>query len=136
MPQNKSNCVQVSLPATGGNTSTSAALDFDSFRPGARPAFVRIIGEIEIGPLVALPGGETITVKAQDSADGTNFADLAGVTTGTITGPKQGRSKTDNLALPSSTQRFLRLVAVSSASAGDLSAVSATLTLNGVQALD
>jgi hypothetical protein len=102
------------------------------------------LGQVELGPTgdhlelqVSLPAtpdlanGQTITLTIQDSADGTTFATLAGLSTIVATGAGGlGAAAIERIVrLPRTTRRYVRVNAAASATAGDNTGVSRTIAI-------
>lgn len=116
-------------PAAGANHNT-ATLDLKSTTAGAFADSVEV--EIVIPALPSLADDKTLTVKLQDSADNTTFADIPElaslVVTGVATG-KGGAAATRVVRLPSSAKRYLQANLAVASNGGDNTDKSVTVSL-------
>ena len=115
-------------PAAAANHNT-ATLDLQSTTAGAFADSVEV--EIAIPALPSLAADKTLTVKLQDSADNTTFADIAELASFVVTGVSTTGSaaKTVAVRLPSSAKRYLQANLAVAASGGDNTAKSVTVSL-------
>lgn len=85
---------------------------------------------IAIPATPSLASGQTITCTLQDSADGSSFAAIAELATLVVTGGGGGGAATTrDVKLPASFRGHLRVNIAASATAGDNTAVSATVSV-------
>lgn len=86
--------------------------------------------EIAIPALPSLAADKTLTVKLQDSADDTTYADIEELASVVVTGVSTNGSaaKTVSVRLPSSVKRYVQANLAVAASGGDNTAKSVTLT--------
>lgn len=84
--------------------------------------------EISVPALTALADGQTCTIKVQDSADDSTYADLVGLSTLVLTGAGGAGAAAANrkVYLPPATRRYIQLNIACSATAGDNTAKSVT----------
>ena len=116
-------------PAAGANHNT-ATLDLKSTTAGAFADSVEV--EIAIPALPSLADGKTLTVKLQDSADNTTFADIAELASFVVTGVagnKGSAAATHVIRLPSSAKRYLQANLRVAAEGGDNTGKSVTVSL-------
>ena len=110
-------------------TTASAAIDLEEVAPF--PSTERYALEIIVPAMPDLANSQTATFTVQDSADGTTFATLAGLTTLVLTGGGGTGAAAAKRAvrLPDNTRRYVRVNVAMSATAGDNTGVSYTLQL-------
>ncbi len=116
-------------PAAGANHNT-ATLDLKSTTAGAFADSVEV--EIAIPALPSLADGKTLTVKLQDSADNTTFADIAQLASLVVTGATGtggSAAATRVIRLPSSAKRYLQANLAVAGSGGDNTGKSVTVSL-------
>ena len=114
-------------PAAGANNNT-ATLDLKSTTAGAFADSVEV--EIVIPALSSLANGKTLTVKLQDSANGSNYADIPQLAAFVVTGGTNGSAAaTRVIRLPSSAKRYLRANLAVAADGGDNTGKSVTVSL-------
>jgi len=117
--------VLTSLPAQNSNAN-GTALDLINL---PIPDGVQVC--ISLPALPALANAQTMIVKLQDSADNSSFADVAGLATLTATGAGGVGSAAASLTqrVPLTLRRYVRVNVAASATAGDSTALKATLAL-------
>ncbi len=120
--------VTKACPAAGANHNT-ATIDLKSTTAGAFADSVEV--EIAIPALPLLNETKTLTVKLQDSADDSTYADIPELATFVVTGGTSGGSAaaTRVIRLPSSAKRYLQANLAVAASGGDNTAKSVTVSL-------
>lgn len=118
--------VTKACPAAGANHNT-ATIDFGA---AGDASLQHIELEIAIPALPSLADTKTLTVKLQDSADNTTFADIAELASFVVTGVSTSGSAaaTRTVRLPSTTKRYVQANLAVAASGGDNTAKSVTLT--------
>jgi hypothetical protein len=119
------------LPAAGASVN-SASIDLDAIGVSR----LQIPLQVRVPKTPSLPAGESIVVKFQDSADNASFADVSLAmanqkpATLTIQGSSKGGVADElNVSHALQARRYVRAVATASASAGDNTAVIATLEI-------
>lgn len=115
---------------TAGTNHNTATLDLKSTTAGAFADSVEV--EIVIPALPSLAEGKTLTVKLQDSADDTNYADIAELASVVVTGAAEAAGSaaaTRVIRLPSSAKRYLRANLAVDAGGGDNTGKSVTVSL-------
>lgn len=119
--------VTKALPAAGANHNTDT-LDLGSTNPGVTAEHFEL--EIAIPALPSLAADKTLTVKLQDSADDTTYADIEALASVVVTGVSTTGSaaKTVAVRLPSSVKRYVQANLAVAASGGDNTAKSVTIT--------
>ena len=115
-------------PAAGANHNT-ATLDLKSTTAGAFADSVEV--EIVIPALPSLAADKTLTVKLQDSADNTTFADIPELAAVVVTGVSTNGSAaaTRTVRLPSTTKRYLQANLAVATGGGDNTDKSVTVSL-------
>ena len=116
-------------PAAGANHNT-ATIDLKSTTAGAFADSVEV--EIVIPALPSLAEGKTLTVKLQDSADDSSYADIPELASLVVTGAASAAGSaaaTRIVRLPSSAKRYLQANLAVAASGGDNTAKSVTVSL-------
>jgi hypothetical protein len=114
-------------PAAGQNHNT-ATIDLKSTTAGAFADSVEV--EIVIPALPSLANGKTLTVKLQDSANGSTYADIPQLAALIVTGGTNGSAAaTRVIRLPSSAKRYLRANLAVAADGGDNTGKSVTVSL-------
>lgn len=116
-------------PAAGANHNT-ATIDLKSTTAGAFADSVEV--EIVIPALPSLAEGKTLTVKLQDSADDSTYADIPELASLVVTGAALAAGSaaaTRVIRLPSSAKRYLQANLAVAASGGDNTAKSVTVSL-------
>lgn len=119
--------VTKACPAAGANHNTPT-LDLGSTNPGVTAEHFEL--EIAIPALPSLAADKTLTVKLQDSADDSTYADIEELASVVVTGVLAAGSAANTVAvrLPSSINRYIQANLAVSASGGDNTAKSVTLT--------
>ena len=121
--------VTKALPAAGANHNTGT-IDLGSTNPGLAVESFEL--EIAIPALPSLAEGKTLTVKVQDSADNSTYADVAELASVVVTGAADAKGsdkKTAVVRLPPGARRYLQANIAVAASGGDNTAKSVTLSL-------
>lgn len=118
--------VSTALTASASQTKYGSSIDLGSASPEALQAIA--ILRLDVPSISALTGAHTIAFSVQDSADNSSFADVASIATVTATGSSPAVIAQD-WSFPDNIRRYVRLKQVSSASAEDCSAQSATLSV-------
>ncbi len=115
-----------SLPAQNSNNN-STSIDLDD----ASPELIGEGSELVIAvPATTCATGQTITVTIQDSADNSSFTAVPSLATLVLTGASNATAATSRpYRLPSTIRRYVRINVACSATTGDLTAISATMTL-------
>lgn len=116
-------------PAAGANHNT-ATIDLKSTTAGAFADSVEV--EIVIPALPSLAEGKTLTVKLQDSADDSSYADIPELASLVVTGAALAAGSaaaTRVIRLPSSAKRYLQANLAVASSGGDNTAKSVTVSL-------
>ncbi len=121
-----SKIVTKACPAANANHN-SDGLDLEQTLGGELEA---IAFEIEIPALPNLADTKTLTVKVQDSADNSTFADLDPAISTSVVGVSTNGSaaKTVRFRLPPNARRYVSLNLAVAASGGDNTAKSVTLS--------
>jgi hypothetical protein len=112
------------LTASASQTKQGTSIDLGSVSPEALQGIA--ILRLDVPSIAALTGAHTIAFSIQDSADNSSFADVAAISTITALGSAPAAIAQD-WSFPDNIRRYVRLKLVSSASAEDCSAQSATL---------
>jgi len=122
--------VTKACPAAGANHNTDT-IDLGCTNPGASVESFEV--EIAIPALPNLADGKTLTVKLQDSADDTTFADIAELASVVVTGASSNGSAaaTRTVRLPSTTKRYVQANLAVAGSGGDNTAKSVVVSLLG-----
>jgi len=122
--------VTKACPAAGANHNTDT-IDLGCTNPGASVESFEV--EIAIPALPNLADGKTLTVKLQDSADDTSFADIAELASVVVTGASSNGSAaaTRTVRLPSTTKRYVQANLAVAGSGGDNTAKSVVVSLLG-----
>lgn len=122
--------VTKACPAAGANHNTGT-LDLGCTNPGASVESFEV--EIAIPALPSLAADKTLTVKLQDSADDTTYADIEELASVVVTGVLTAGSaaKTVAVRLPSSINRYIQANLAVSASGGNNTASSVSVSLLG-----
>ena len=123
--------VTKALPAAGANHNTGT-IDLGSTNPGLAVESFEV--EIAIPALPSLAEGKTLTVKVQDSADDSTYADVAALATLVVTGAASAAGSaaaTRTVRLPSSVKRYIQANLAVASSGGDNTAKSVTVSLLG-----
>lgn len=118
----------VALPAAGA-TATSPSIDLGTTAAGGAP---RVFLGFTVPATPNLVNTKNVTFTVQDSADNAAFATLAGTSTFTITGPASGgglKVTQEQTKLPRVTRRFIRFIATADAASGDVTGVTARLSV-------
>lgn len=116
--------VAQALPAANANNS-SAGIDLAQVT--AFPINESIDFKVSVPATEDLEDTKTITLKIQDSADNSTFADIASLATLVVTATASGGAATSRtVKLPGSTKRYVRVNAAVAADGGDNTAVSYT----------
>ena len=114
--------VTLALPAQNTNAN-STSIDL-----GTPPAPEAMELRVSVPATPSLASGQTLTVTFQDSADNSSFAAIAELSALVITGTGGGGpSSVRDVNVPASTRRYVRVNIAASATAGNNTAVSATL---------
>ena len=118
--------VTKACPAANANHN-SGTIDL-GVSPGAVTQFVEL--EIAIPALPSLAADKTLTVKVQDSADDSTYADVAELASFVVTGVSTSGSAaaTRTLRMPSTIKRYVQVNLAVAASGGDNTAKSVTIT--------
>jgi hypothetical protein len=116
------------LPAQD-TASQSATIDLGQVALGPTGDHFEV--EVSLPATPALANGQTITLALHDSADDSTFAAIAGLNSLVATGAgTAGAAATSRIfRLPRNTRRYLRLNQAASATAGNNTAVSTTISL-------
>ena len=116
------------LPASGGATAELVALDLEVQEEFHAPCELVIEAPALSGG--ELPDGETVTYRVQHSADGLSWSTLYGAVIVQTGASSSGADATeDRVRLPSNCERYVRVQAETSASAGDCSGSEAAESL-------
>ena len=121
--------VTKACPAAYANHNT-ATIDLKSTTAGAFADSVEV--EIVIPALPSLENGKTLTVKLQDSADDSTYADIPELASLVVTGAagnKGGAADTRVIRLPSSAKRYLQANLAVEGSGGTNTDKSVTVSL-------
>mgnify|MGYP003624592627 CR=1 FL=1 len=115
----------IALPAAG-STANSASIDM--VEAGGLEESELLVGHPVLPVLV---DAKTVTIKIQDSADDSTFADIVGLSTLVTTGAGGSGAAANSRAvrLPSTTRQFVRISTIVLAAGGDNTAVEAFLQL-------
>ena len=121
--------VTKALPAAGAN-NTSDSIDLGATAPGVSLENVDLVIEVPATP--SLADTKSHTVKVQDSADNSSFADVAELSTLTRTGAggAGAAASSRRVKLPPGIRRYVRFYQAVEGSGGDNTAVSAKMSLN------
>jgi hypothetical protein len=116
------------LPAANANNATDS-FDLGATSPGISTETVDLL--INVPATASLADTKTHTLKVQDSADNSSFADVARLATMTRTGAGGAGAAASEyrLKLPPAVRRYLRVYQAVEASGGDNTAVSITVAL-------
>ena len=122
--------VTKACPAAGANHNTDT-IDLGCKNPGASVESFEV--EIAIPALPSLADGKTLTVKLQDSADNTTFADVEQLASVVVTGASGNGSaaKTVVVRLPSDVNRYVQANLAVVTGGGDNTAKSVVVSLLG-----
>lgn len=123
--------VTKACPAAGANHNTGT-IDLGCKNPGASVESFEV--EIAIPALTSLADGKTLTVKLQDSADNTTFADIEQLASVVVTGVSSNKgsaASTVVVRLPSDVNRYVQANLAVAASGGDNTAQSVVVSLLG-----
>ena len=116
--------VTTALPAQNTNLN-SASIDL-----GTPPAPEMMELRVSVPATPRLASGQTLTAIFQDSADNSSFAAIPELASLVITGTGGGGPATiRDVNLPANTRRYVRVNYAASATAGNNTAVSGSLTL-------
>jgi hypothetical protein len=120
--------VTTAFPAQD-TTAASAAIDLEQAE--AFPVNESLALVVAVPALPDLANDQTATITLQDSANGTDFATLAGLSTVVLTGAGgTGAAAAKRVVrLPDNTRRYVRANVAMSATAGDNTGVSYVLEL-------
>lgn len=120
--------VTKAIPAAGANHNT-ATIDLGSSTPGAGIEGVEV--EIAIPALPSLADTKTLTVKLQDSADDSTYADIEELASLVVTGVSTSGSAaaTRTVRLPSSVGRYIQANLAVASAGGDNTAKSVVVSL-------
>ena len=121
--------VTKACPAANTNHNTDT-IDLGCTNPGASVESVEV--EIVIPALPDLAAGKTLTVKLQDSADGSTYADIPELAAFVVTGATTtggSAAATRVIRLPSSAKRYLRANLAVATAGGDNTGKSVTVSL-------
>lgn len=116
--------ISKAIPAQNTNEDSSALAIGASFPEGVQV-------EVAVPATPSLADGQTITVTLQDSADNSSFAAIPELETLVVTGGggTGAAAATRTVRLPPSARKFIRMNIAASATAGNNTAVSATLSM-------
>ena len=116
------------LPAQDTNND-GTSIDLGQVNLGPTGDHIEL--EISVPALPALANDQTMTFTVQDSADDSTFATLAGLSTLVLTGAggTGAAAATRVVRLPRTTRRYIRVNAAASATAGNNTAVSRTISI-------
>jgi hypothetical protein len=120
--------VTKAAPAANANHNTPT-LDLEQVTGGEIEGMV---GEIEIKALPSLADTKTLTVKLQDSANDSSYADVDPLIQTTVTGVSSAGSaaKTVRFRFPPGTRRYVQLNLAVAASGGDNTGVASAVTFS------
>lgn len=120
--------VTKALPAAAANNTTDA-IDLQNAAPGISLEKIDFVISVPATP--ALVDTKTHTLKVQDSADGSSFADVSLLATQTRTGAggAGAAAATYRFKLPPSIRRYIRVYQAVETSGGNNTAVSITAGL-------
>lgn len=126
--QDKLLTVTTALPAQN-TTGNGSSIDLEVVTGASLPEGLQV--EVAIPATPNLADGQTITVTLQDSADNSSFAAITGLSTLVVTGAggAGAAAASRKVPLPNNTRRYIRASYAASATAGNNTAVSATLKL-------
>jgi hypothetical protein len=119
----------VALAAAGASSSTGS-IDLNVSSGSALTENIELVLDIPV--LSALVDAETVTVTIEDSADNSSFAAVAGLGTKVATGtetPGTAAAIQQRYRFPDNVRRYVRATAAVSASAGDNTGDSITISL-------
>ncbi len=116
--------VSKALPAANANNA-SDAIDLEQTQGGL---LENIAFEVSVPALPALVDAKTVTLKVQDSANGTDFADLEpGIEMARVGADSAGAAAKDyRFRLPPAARRYVRLYQAVQDAGGDNTGVSVT----------
>lgn len=124
----------IALQVTGAypaqnTTKNFTAIDLEQVLPDVAAEHFEV--QLSTPATPSLADGQTITFTLQDSADNSSFAAIGGLATFVRTGAggAGAAASTENYRLPSDVRRYIRMSVVTSATAGDNTAVSPTMKL-------
>ena len=122
--------VTKACPAAGSNHNTDT-IDLGCKNPGASVESFEV--EIAIPALPSLVDDKTLTVKLQDSADNSTFADVEQLASVVVTGAsgKGSAAKTVVVRLPSDVNRYVQANLAVVTGGGDNTAKSVVVSLLG-----
>lgn len=122
--------VTKACPAAGANHNTGT-IDLGCKNPGASVESFEV--EIAIPALPSLADGKTLTVKLQDSADKSTFADVEQLASVVVTGASSAGSAASTVVvrLPSDVKRYIQANLAVAANGGDNTAKSVVVSLLG-----
>jgi len=122
--------VTKACPAAGANHNTDT-IDLGCKNPGASVESFEV--EIAIPALPSLEADKTLTVKLQDSADNTTFADVEQLASVVVTGVSTSGSAASTVVvrLPSDVKRYVQANLAVASSGGDNTAKSVVVSLLG-----
>jgi len=122
--------VTKACPAAGANHNTDT-IDLGCKNPGASVESFEV--EIAIPALPSLAADKTLTVKLQDSADNTTFADVEQLASVVVTGVSTSGSAASTVVvrLPSDVKRYIQANLAVASSGGDNTAKSVVVSLLG-----
>jgi hypothetical protein len=120
--------VTKALPAAAAN-NTSASIDLGVTSPGLVVSVFDV--KVSVPALPALVEAKTVTIKFQDSANGTDFTDIAELASFVITGGTgNGAAATSRtVKLPPTVRRYIAINQAVLTAGGDNTGVSTTLEL-------
>ncbi len=120
--------IVTALPAANANNNT-ASIDLGDASPGAATENFDV--RISVPALPSLADGQTITLALQDSADNATFAAIGEFASFVRTGAGgTGAAAAERqLKLPATVRRYIRLNQAASATAGNNTGVSTTLSI-------
>ena len=122
--------VTKACPAAGASVNT-ATIDTGS---AGDASLANAVVEIAIPALPSLAEGKTLTVKLQDSADNSTYADVAELASVVVTGAADASGSaaaTRTVRLPSGVRRYIQANLAVAGSGGDNTAQSVTVSLLG-----
>ena len=122
--------VTKACPAAGANHNTDT-IDLGCKNPGASVESFEV--EIAIPALPSLAADKTLTVKLQDSADNTTFADVEQLASVVVTGVSTNGSAASTVVvrLPSDVKRYVQANLAVASSGGDNTANIVVVSLLG-----
>ncbi len=120
--------VTKALPAAGASNQTDP-IDLGAAAPGISVENIDLV--VDVPATASLADTKTHTLKVQDSADGSSFADVALLATQTRTGAGGAGAAASSYRwkLPPSIRRYIRISQTVEASGGNNTAVSITAGL-------